>query len=802
MIGMATRWRLAGLVGRIGRPGAWVCLAALLLGGLVRLWMITHTQVISEDGTAYIRMAQRLGHAPFQTMREFPFHPGYPALVAALDGLLSAAGVPGGVARWDMSGQLVSLSSALAATVALYLLGRRVFGWHVGAVAVLMFTVTRKWSILGADVVTDALSVALQAWACLCILPLRARLETAAAPRWPLAAMAGLLVGAGYLVRPEAGLLLPVALGVWLWNWRRGSGGIGPVLVAAAAAFAVFALVTGPYMAVIGAVTPKSRLIESVWSRLFVSAGTSVLDVGYSLPRQMVNKFAEAQHPLLACLTALYLLGYSAARIRRFQSLRLVLPMPRADGACLVFLYTLLWLPLLAGRYGGRATDMSYRYLLFPALLLVPAAAGGLVGLVRLIGPLVARKGSPPRPAVQEATALLVAGLMAIALAAHALRPIHPGKEHFRQAGDFLATLAGPGDLILADDPRVLHYSGREGMNWLAYCRDVMDRPLPGQADLLGLLRRSGARFLAVTDSHAGGELANRLSRQGLAWGIFAFHTPPTDRLVAVGHFLGVQGVELLWRKADKTLSVWRYAIPAGGRAEIVSLPGRLGGEEDLLGAGDCDGDGLDELLWQNGPGGGITVRRADGATVGGPLPSPPEGPWRLEGAGDIDGDGRDDLLWRRAADGAIRLALSAEGAVPTTPLQPVNLSWDFVGIGDLNGDAWADLLWRGRPGGMLQAWTMQQDRRLGGLAVAERTPADWQPVGLYDFDGDGHRDLLWRRDGDGKLACWYMAGGVPRRSLQQVAVFSRDRDCIRVYRVLADPPFGGLDDSTGEEAP
>ena len=80
---------------------------------------------------------------------------------------------------------------------------------------------------------------------------------------------------------------------------------------------------------------------------------------------------------------------------------------------------------------------------------------------------------------------------------------------------------------------------------------------------------------------------------------------------------------------------------------------------------------------------------------------------WQVVGTGDFNGDGRDDILWRNykgqlsdwlgaAGGGFVNNDVNALTAAPT--------NWSVVSIGDYNGDGRDDILWRNTDG-QLSDW-------------------------------------------------------------------------------------------------
>ena len=178
------------------------------------------------------------------------------------------------------------------------------------------------------------------------------------------------------------------------------------------------------------------------------------------------------------------------------------------------------------------------------------------------------------------------------------------------------------------------------------------------------------------------------------------------------------------------------------------------------LGLGNYNGDGHQDVLWQNNSTHQVSVHYFDGTqgvtyigwnwlnSIG-----EPNG-WVLVGAADFDGNGVPDLVWEYMPTGQV--TVNYYGGPGGAMLlgwnwlnQTGNPGWTVVAVADMNNDGVPDLVWEknatnqvtvnyyGGPGGAtLTGWNW--------LNIAGE-PAGWHVVAAADFDGNGTPDLVWQ---------------------------------------------------------
>ena len=218
---------------------------------------------------------------------------------------------------------------------------------------------------------------------------------------------------------------------------------------------------------------------------------------------------------------------------------------------------------------------------------------------------------------------------------------------------------------------------------------------------------------------------------------------------------------DILWRNVDGQMSNWLGQANGGFVQNNANAADVVPSAWQIAGTGDFNGDGRDDILWRNVDGqlsnwlataaGGFTQNNANAAVV---VPTS----WQVVGTGDFNGDGRDDILWRNT-DGTVSnwLGTASGGFTPndTNAARFVPTSWTVVGTGDFNGDGRDDILWR-NDNGQLSNWLGQANGGFvnNGAVAGTFVPLAWSVVAIGDYNGDGRDDILWRNT-NGTVTDW-----------------------------------------------
>ena len=228
---------------------------------------------------------------------------------------------------------------------------------------------------------------------------------------------------------------------------------------------------------------------------------------------------------------------------------------------------------------------------------------------------------------------------------------------------------------------------------------------------------------------------------------------------IASGDFNGDGTDDILWQNALGGTSEWLMS-PAGGIASFPFTPPAAGWS--VVATGDLNGDGTDDIMWKNDMT-GSTAEWLMAPTGGASLVGTPGAPgWNVVASGDFNGDHITDLMWQHTATGSTSVWLMAPtgGAGSLLSTSPAG-GWNLVASGDFNGDGTDDVLWKNAATGNTSEWLMAG----GSVASNPFTPGTggWNVVATGDFNNDGITDIMWKNAGTGATSDWLMSasGGI-----------------------------------------
>jgi hypothetical protein len=241
--------------------------------------------------------------------------------------------------------------------------------------------------------------------------------------------------------------------------------------------------------------------------------------------------------------------------------------------------------------------------------------------------------------------------------------------------------------------------------------------------------------------------------------------------VAAVGAFNDGTQPDLVYRNPTTGLTEIQFlnGTSAAGGGALSSNP--FGADWRIVGAGDFNGAGTDDLVFQRASDGLTEIMFLHGTTEtgGGVIPNAAfnSSVWQIAGVGDFNGDGKPDLVYHNVSTGLTEIQFlngingAGGGAIANGAFGP---EWNIVGLGDFTGNGNLDLVYQRPSDGLVEIQLLDGTTSVGGgpIAGSPFNSPDWRVVGVGDFNHDGKADLIYRNSVSGVTEVQFLHGTTP----------------------------------------
>ena len=197
--------------------------------------------------------------------------------------------------------------------------------------------------------------------------------------------------------------------------------------------------------------------------------------------------------------------------------------------------------------------------------------------------------------------------------------------------------------------------------------------------------------------------------------------TDPNWRIAGFADLNGDGQKDIIWQHdTGGWLAVWFLQGTQVTGTGYLSI-NRVDPNWQVRAVGDVNGDGRADLIFQHKTEGWLAVWLMNGSQVIGTsylsINRMTDPSWQIAAAGDTDGDGKADIIWQNT-QGYLAVWLLNGTQVTSTRMLSIprvsDLNWTIMGATDVNGDGKADILWE-HTDGSVATWWLNGEQVLAG---------------------------------------------------------------------------------------